>query len=171
MSYMGGIYNLISISVLVIMTYLLYSLDFPLIIGMTVCTILQFGIKEITYGWYPPIFKRPDGATNCNLFNTGGCVDHMSGFPSGHVATMTVFMETLLLRSNQNSITYYILYKLPILIVAYARVMKGCHNIIQVIAGYILGYVVANVIYRYEDAISKYARRRFEQYLPFIHEK
>jgi len=126
--------------------------------------MLQFCIKEITYGWYPPIFKRPDGATNCNLFNAGGCVDHLSGFPSGHVATISVFMEMLLLRSSHNSLTHYILYKIPILIVAYARVMKGCHNIIQVIAGYILGYVVANVLYKYDDAIAHYIRTYFESY-------
>lgn len=159
MEHMLWIYNMMSISVLIPMIYLIFNFDLTILLGQAICTFLQYCIKEITRDWYPPIFKRPDGATDCSLFNTGGCMDTMPGFPSGHVASISVFIETLLLNSKHNNVIYYILYRIPILMVAYARIMKRCHNIIQVIAGYILGYVVANVLYRYNDNIINYTKR------------
>lgn len=40
--------------------------------------------KKLTTNLKPSyIFKRPNGARDCGLFNTGGLVDDQSGFPSG----------------------------------------------------------------------------------------
>jgi len=48
----------------------------------------------------------------------------------------------------------FLLYNTPVMLMAYARIMKGCHNFIQVVAGYLLGYGVANILYTYEDSIK-----------------
>ena len=46
------------------------------------------------------------------------------------------------------------MYNFPIVLMGYARIMKGCHNFIQVVAGYLLGYVVAKLLYTYEIEIK-----------------
>ena len=84
-----SIYDLISLISLFANLYFLFSMDIVLIIGCMFCILLHNILKEITYGWCPPIFKRPNGATDCSLFNTGGLVDHKSGFPSGHVTAIS----------------------------------------------------------------------------------
>ena len=40
-------------------------------------------------------------------------------------------------------------------------VEKGCHNFIQVIAGYLLGYSVANTLHNNENKIKKYMKETF----------
>jgi membrane-associated phospholipid phosphatase len=118
------------------------------------CILLHNIFKEITSGWYPPIFKRPNGATDCSLFNTGGLVDHKSGFPSGHVTAISFLMYSLLLKHSHIGFKNMIQYNIPIVLVAYARIMKGCHNLIQVIAGYLLGYGVAYMLHIYKKEVS-----------------
>jgi membrane-associated phospholipid phosphatase len=158
------IYNTISFTIVILMLYLLYSQDYTILFGELLCSIIQYFSKTITTGWYPPIFKRPDGARDCNLFNQGGKSGHCSGFPSGHVASITVLMEMLLLRNNTtgmyNKITYYV----PIMLMAYSRYMKKCHNIIQLVAGYVLGYSVANILHKYDDDIKRYVKTKLSYF-------
>lgn len=151
----NSIYDLISIFALLANLYFIYSFDVILIMGLAICLFFHDFTKELTVGWYAPIFKRPDGAINCSLFNSGGLVDHKSGFPSGHVTAISFFMNILRMR-NGSSCDWKsrILYNIPIVLMGYARIMKGCHNFIQVVAGYLLGYGVANVLYMYEDKIK-----------------
>jgi membrane-associated phospholipid phosphatase len=129
-----------------------------MIIGLIISIVLHLIIKNITTGWYPPIFKRPGGANNCNLFNKGGLVDKKSGFPSGHVTAISFFMETLLLRNNIRDLLNKLYFNIPTILVGYARIQKGCHNFIQVIVGYLLGYYVANILYNNENKIKKYMK-------------
>lgn len=154
---MNSIYDFISIFVLIAYIYILFSLEPLLILGSGLCLFLHDFLKEVTYEWYAPIFKRPDGAMNCSLFNSGGLVDHKSGFPSGHVTLISFLMNMLWLRNNtkMNVSTWknLILYNTPIILMGYARIMKGCHNFIQVGAGYLLGYIIANLLYIYETEI------------------
>ncbi len=150
-----SIYDLLSLISLFCYIYYFYSMDIVLIVGAILCLLLHNIIKHVTQGWYPPIFKRPDGATDCNLFNSGGLVDEKSGFPSGHVTAISFLMNSLLFNTDL-SYQNIILYNIPILLVAYARVMKGCHNIIQVIAGYILGISVSHILHKYKSQIKKY---------------
>ena len=153
-----SIYDLISLISLFINIYFIFSFDIILIIGVILCISIHFIIKMVTNGWYPPIFKRPDGAKNCNLFNKGGLVENQSGFPSGHVSIVSFFMEMLLLRNYNDNILKKMYYNIPTILVGYARIQKGCHNCIQVIAGYLLGYYVANQIYKHENTIIKYVK-------------
>jgi membrane-associated phospholipid phosphatase len=169
-----SIYDFISLFAVLANIYILYSLEPVLIVGSGLCLFFHDFIKEATTGWYAPIFKRPDGAINCSLFNTGGLVDHKSGFPSGHVTIVSFLMNIMRFRNNKiactNTNTYssqnscansctsswsnIILYNIPVVLMGYARIMKGCHNLIQVIAGYLLGYCVAYILYKFEDDIN-----------------
>jgi len=158
------VYNTISISVIIMMGYLLYSQDYTILFGEFLCTIIQYFSKKITTGWYPPIFKRPDGATDCNLFNTGGKAGHCSGFPSGHVASITLLMEMLLLRNNTTGLYNKITYYVPIVLMGYSRYMKKCHNTIQIFAGYVLGYSVANILHKYDDDIKRYVKSKLSYF-------
>jgi membrane-associated phospholipid phosphatase len=152
---LNSIYDYISIIALIVNIYIVYSSDVVLITGLAVSIFFHDFIKEVTTGWYPPIFKRPDGATNCSLFNSGGLVDHKSGFPSGHVTAISFLMNIWLLRNGNNDWKTYIIYNIPILLMGYTRIMKGCHNFIQVVAGYLLGYGVAKLMFIYEPQINE----------------
>lgn len=166
-----SIYDFISLFALMVNIYFFHKFNPILLLGFILCIFFQYVIKFITTGWYPPIFKRPDGAINCNLFNTGGLVEDKSGFPSGHVAVVAFLMEFLLLQNkNKNKGLYnFIYYNIPTFLVAFARVQKGCHNVIQVIAGYILGYGIANVLYTYEKNIKEYLKKEFPFLYTFKH--
>jgi len=156
-----SIYDFISLFTLLINVYFIFNFDIILIIGLIICIISQLILKIITTNWYPLIFKRPDGAINCNLFNTGGLVDNKSGFPSGHVTVISFFMEMLLLRYNNHDFLNKLYFNIPIILVGYARIKKGCHNLIQVIAGYLLGYFVANLLYENEKNINIFLKHNF----------
>jgi len=149
-----SIYDFISVFALLANIYILFSLEPTLILGSGLCLFFHDFIKEVTTGWYAPIFKRPNGAMDCSLFNMGGLVDHKSGFPSGHVTSISFLMNMLWLRSTKNNWTSIFVYNFPIILMGYARIMKGCHNFIQVVAGYLLGYVVAKLLYTYEIEIK-----------------
>lgn len=151
---LDSMYDFISVFALVANIYILFSLELTLILGSGLCLFFHDFLKEVTTGWYAPIFKRPNGAMNCSLFNTGGLVDHKSGFPSGHVTSISFLMNMLWLRSTKNNWTSIFMYNFPIVLMGYARIMKGCHNFIQVVAGYLLGYVVAKLLYTYESEIK-----------------
>ena len=150
----NSVYDFISLFALLVNIYIIYTLDPVLIFGSSTCLFFHDFIKELTRDWYPPIFKRPNGATNCSLFNNGGLVDHKPGFPSGHVTSISFLMNMLLLRNKNITLKKIILYNIPIFIMGYARIMKGCHNLIQIIAGYILGYSIANLFHSYAKEIN-----------------
>ena len=151
---LDSMYDFISVFALVANIYILFSLEPTLILGSGLCLFFHDFLKEVTTGWYAPIFKRPNGAMDCSLFNSGGLVDHKSGFPSGHVTSISFLMNMLWLRNKKNNWTSIFMYNFPIVLMGYARIMKGCHNFIQVVAGYLLGYVVAKLLYTYETEIK-----------------
>lgn len=143
-----SIYDLFSLLVLFVNLYVIFSLDIVAIIGFLLAILIQTILKFLTTGLQPSfIFKRPNGATNCGLFNTGGLVDHQSGFPSGHMCSISFIMYYLLLKSNKVNFSNIILYNIPILLVAIGRYMKGCHTFIQILAGYIIGSSQAYLLY------------------------
>ena len=162
----NSIYDFISLFALLANIYIIYTLDPVLILGSFSCLFLHDFIKELTTGWYAPIFKRPKGAMNCSLFNSGGLVDHKPGFPSGHVTSISFLMNMLLLRNKDISWNKIALYNVPIFIMGYARIMKGCHNVIQVIAGYILGYGIANIFHSYNKDIKYGLEQLYSYFVP-----
>ena len=143
-----SIYDLFSLVILIPDIYLLYTFDIYAIVGTVFVLLLLHIIKQMTTGLEPSsIFKRPPGATNCGLFNTGGLVEHQSGFPSGHMTSITFMMMYILLKTSKVNFTNLILFNIPILLVAIGRYYKGCHRLIQIIAGYILGGTMALFFY------------------------
>lgn len=100
------------------------------------------------------ILKRPQGACDCDLFNSGGDVSGQCGFPSGHVIT-TSFYFYLLYFENRYKYNHFkkynklflILIHIPIFLVGYGRIMKKCHNLFQVCGGYIFGMFFAFLFY------------------------
>jgi membrane-associated phospholipid phosphatase len=143
-----SVYDLFSLLVLFINLYVIFTLDIVAIIGFLLVILIQTILKFLTTGLQPSfIFKRPNGAKNCGLFNTGGLVDDHSGFPSGHMCSISFIMYYLLLKSNKVNFSNIILYNIPILLVAIGRYMKGCHNIIQILTGSMIGYWLAYLLY------------------------
>jgi membrane-associated phospholipid phosphatase len=161
----NSIYDFISLFSLLINIYFIFSFDIILIMGLVICVVAHLILKRITTGWNPAIFKRPDGASNCNLFNKGGLVDKKSGFPSGHITVVSFFMETLLLRYNSSGLLNKLYFNIPTILVGYSRIKKGCHNLIQVIAGYLLGYLVAYTLHNNEPYINKYINHYIDNYM------
>jgi len=162
---MNSIYDFISLLALLVNIYILYTLDPVLIFGSAACFFFHDFTKELTSTWYAPIFKRPNGATNCSLFNAGGLVDHKPGFPSGHVTSISFLMNILLLRNKDVSLKKILLYNIPIFIMGYARIMKGCHNLIQVLAGYALGYGIAHLFHSYAKEINQYIEQLYSYFV------
>jgi len=144
----SSIYDFFSLLVLFVNVYIIVTLDIVAIIGFMLAIIIPSISKKITTNMEPSfVFKRPNGARNCGLFNTGGLVDDESGFPSGHMTSISFVMLYLLLKTKNSNFSNFILYNIPILLVAIGRYMKGCHNIIQILAGYIVGASLAYYLY------------------------
>ena len=84
---------------------------------------------------------RPQGAFNCSATSTGGDASGKPGFPSGHMTNIAFLAISLSLYYKTN------LPYLTILLMAYARIYKKCHNIIQVLGGTIYGGMIAYGLY------------------------
>lgn len=143
-----SIYDIFSLLVLFVNVYVIFTLDIVAILGFMIAVYIQVILKKLTTNLQPSyIFKRPDGARNCSLFNSGGLVDEKSGFPSGHMCSISFVMIYLYLKNQKYTSENFILYNIPVLLVAIGRYMKGCHNLIQILAGYIVGFSVAMFLF------------------------
>jgi hypothetical protein len=142
----NSIWDVLSSFVLVCIYYGIYAGfdgDFEVIISYFMTMTVEKNVKRMTASLNPTIFKRPDSAMNCTLLNSGGFAGDRGGFPSGHMAITSYFMNYLYFKNKDYSTKAKLYYNTPIILMATARYMKGCHNIPQIIAGYLLGYGVA----------------------------
>ena len=156
MDYIGeynikNISDLISMSAIGFNIFALYSafhFEFDYLLGTIFVLFIQAILKKITTNSTFLPFKRPDKAMNCSLFNAGGFVGNNSGFPSGHMGT-TSFMTNLIYLKycKYKNIQNYILYNFWNIFMAYARYTKNCHNLFQIISGYLLGMGIAYLFY------------------------
>lgn len=130
----------------VYMALIHYQFDY--LIGLFLVLHIEQFIKNKTKYIDIPILKRPHNATNCNTENDDGNVGNDPGFPSGHMSA-TSFMTNLyyLKQCKTKNISNYILYNSWNIFMGYARYSKNCHNIVQIIGGYLLGLMVAFVFY------------------------
>ena len=109
--------------------------------------IAQFMKYTISYPKY--LYKyimRPPDACNCNYLSNNGSISlNTPGFPSGHMATTAFFVlyniETL--KNNYLLITLNTVY---FFMMGWARIVKKCHNIYQVIGGSLLGGLIYKLI-------------------------
>ena len=147
-----SIYDFISLFPLVIFAYALLDIvnnsNFYILTGLLLSEIIHKTIKYLTKNMNPNIFKRPDNARDTNIFNKGGFAGNKPGFPSGHTLCVSYVMNYLILVNNDSFFDFNsVIKQILIGIIAYARVKKGAHRIIQVIAGYITGLALAYGIY------------------------
>jgi len=135
------IYDFISLSPILFFVYSFFNKEYKLIIGMTLLTIIQMLIKNFTRGFYKDVFLRPDNACNCSSFNNGGFVGLEPGFPSGHVTLTSFFVNYMYFKKYPNDMFALSFLNFIPLIIGISRYEKKCHNIYQIIAGYILSIV------------------------------
>lgn len=112
------------------------------------------------------ITRRPKGASNCDFFSRKGPLKYgKPGFPSGHMTTVTFFSVFVILLSYHNYLkndlqkskniinfikdknTLIITNLLLIILTGWARCYKGCHNLFQVLGGFLLGSLYAVIFY------------------------
>ena len=117
---------------------------YNLLILYIIISIIEKSSKNITFNYFNnSITKRPIIACNCNIFNNGGKCNNKSGFPSGHVATISLYFNRIFLSNKNKTFNNFILYNIPCILMGFARYYKNCHNIYQIITGYILGLIIA----------------------------
>ena len=99
--------------------------------------------------------RRPQGARDCNMFNSGGDASNDSGLVSSHtflISTLMFYFVYKFTNNFRNNMNYkqYILVGLLLLwtvIVSMARVRLGCHKQHQTITGFVLGAVWGYLLY------------------------
>lgn len=99
--------------------------------------------------------QRPSGASDCNMFNSGGDFSDDSGLISSHTFLISSFAFYLVFRFSNNfknnlnakQWTLVGFSALWIILVAFARVRLGCHKSHQTIIGIFLGIVWGYVLY------------------------
>ena len=141
-----NIFDFISISFPVIIYsiafYQSFNKNFLLIISLITSSLIEKIIKLCTKKI--DLLKRPNGACDCDILNCNGDVSHRPGFPSGHVATVSVFMHYIWFKYvDCKCLSLYPFYLIPIYIMSIARIEKKCHYPNQTFAGYILGILVS----------------------------
>ena len=103
------------------------------------------------------LLNRPSGACNTDILSRNGPKPiNTPGFPSGHMTLTSVFAVYRLLRlyRQQGSIKQVLrkntvevlLYVAVIVAMGYARWYKRCHNIYQIVAGFLFGSIFAFVL-------------------------
>jgi hypothetical protein len=107
--------------------------------GLIGVDLTTAGIKRMLGGGAWPL-GRPAGAHGCGALCDGGSVGGAPGFPSGHMATVTMLVtvavrwfsgewESLVLGAGAAWIAA----------MAWARWAKRCHNLVQITGGIVLG--------------------------------
>lgn len=102
--------------------------------------------------WYN-ITMRPIGACDCDYLSSKGPVINKCGMPSGHMGTTSFFAVSniiyLIKNKNNNliNITLILLNIGLIIIMGWARIIKLCHNVPQVILGNLYGSLVSYLFF------------------------
>jgi len=119
-----------------------------LMIYMLVCDIIVKILKQFPY---PKslhyITNRPKGASNTDYLSRNGLAGNVGGLPSGHMTSITIFSVYIIyyfLNQTKNKNIYYIIFIniILILLMAWSRHYKKCHNIFQIICGIIFGFIM-----------------------------
>lgn len=160
----NSIYDAISISAIGFNLFALFMFfynDWDFLIGLILVLGGQYVIKELTIPLHISILKRPIGACNCSLYNLGGNVGGKPGFPSGHMSSIS-FMTNLIYFKfcKQKNLLNYILYNFWNIFMGIARYQKKCHNLIQIIGGYLLGLLVAYLFYKKKSIFPSMNKQR-----------
>lgn len=101
-------------------------------------------IKKWTQGLPYICLKRPQGAAGCNAVGNDGDQSGAPGFPSGHVATTAAFWTGAWLLTPPSWRPWAAGAGLAATgLMAWSRLVKRCHTGLQVVAGGMLGVLIA----------------------------
>ena len=141
-----NIYDFISSFTIIIPFYLLFNTNLYVFSSYCGIILLHIAIKKLTYYINYNVFKRPKNASNCNILNNSGNDSFKPGFRSGHMTSISFFTNYLYFTQTNKSVYNFIFYNIPSIIMAYARFYKKCHNIPQILFGFILGLYSSFII-------------------------
>jgi membrane-associated phospholipid phosphatase len=101
--------------------------------------------------WFYSYTRRPLGAKDCDYCSSNGGKEGDPGFPSGHMTSTSYIVMYNILYLLDNNVTLsglLILLNLAfLLIMGWARIIKKCHNLVQVIGGTLLGSIIGYYFY------------------------
>jgi len=119
------------------------EIDLKFFILFIIVSLITDILKRLPYPKFMyQITRRPKGASNCDMLSKGGHKPWGTpGFPSGHMTTITFFSLFLINNYNLNLHQKQLIYLL-IPLTAWARLYKKCHNLFQVIGGFLNGYIL-----------------------------
>jgi len=137
-----------SLFIVIGLPYLLFLITFDsrwlqVIIYSTVAIIIHDIIKRQSIGSNILFLKRPQGANNCDLCSKNGDQSGKPGFPSGHVTTAVSFFTSIYLLFPEYRMGSLIVGIIYTLLMAWSRISKKCHTLLQTIAGTVLGFGVS----------------------------
>lgn len=112
------------------------------LIGVLIFDVF-IGVVKHLVGNKEPIFKRPQGASACNILCFPSNDEGKPGFPSGHTASTTMML--LVIAYYINDIRFTIFALIYIIFMGLSRYSKKCHNLTQIFSGFIFGVVGAVV--------------------------
>lgn len=130
-----------------------------IVLGFSANWFLKLLIKYLAPNW--KLGMRPSQSHECGNFPICDKIIRKTwGMPSGHmqIATLasTFWILYLLDKKYRSSFSIIILAIIPFL-VGYSRIYLGCHNLIQVIVGGIIGLIFGIILYwtikKYNDNI------------------
>ena len=121
------------------------------LIGLFTSAISADIIKRLPYPKSWDFFiSRPKGANNWDILSRNDYSKKVNppGFPSGHMTSAAYFAAYIFYGRKTNKLEKTALLAIVIL-TAWARLVKGVHNIPQVLAGTLLGLIWAAVFLRF----------------------
>jgi membrane-associated phospholipid phosphatase len=141
-------YSLIGIIALPIILFIVKrDIKFLYIVLFSISTnMIHHIIKNYSLNYNYEFTKRPQGATNCNLWANNGNVEGRPGFPSGHVTSTTAFFTSIYLLFPEYQSLAISVGPIYTIFMAYSRMYKKCHTLLQTIAGGFLGYAFPTFI-------------------------
>lgn len=140
-----------SLFIIIGLPYLLYLITFDLrwlhvILFSTISILIHDIIKRLSIGSNLQFLKRPQGANNCDLCSKNGDQSGKPGFPSGHVTTAVSFFTSIYLLFPEYRMGSLIVGIIYTLLMAWSRISKKCHTLLQTVAGTVLGFSIPTLL-------------------------
>jgi len=105
-------------------------------------------LKMLLVKWYPDAsWNRRPGGTHCGMLNEPND-PRAPAFPSGHLSTASYILVSMWLEASAKSSVQTVLLVSYLVLLAWSRMKKKCHTLLQTIIGAIYGALVAVVLHR-----------------------
>jgi membrane-associated phospholipid phosphatase len=136
--FISNLFNTKSLLTILTILYLSKLITINILIQFLISTALLIFIKYLVQR------KRPFNL-NKNIKNLDNSKLDPFSFPSGHMFTASLLI--LILQNNIQNKYKYILYIVPFL-VGYSRIILGVHHLTDVIASFIIAYILNLYLFR-----------------------